>query len=76
LKLFTRQRAIPKQKGKVERCIRTFNEEFLRLGRVFENVEALLEEFVRWYNFDRWHLGIQNTPATLYYSTSNVTDVG
>lgn len=48
----------PQSKGKVERCIRTFNEEFLRLGRVFDGVDGLLSEFVRWYNFDRPHMGI------------------
>ena len=45
-------------KGKVKRCIRTLNEEFVRLGSVFDRVDGLLSEFVRWYNFDRSHMGI------------------
>jgi len=46
-------------KGKVERRIRTFNEKFLRISKVFENMEDLMPEFVRWYNYDRYHMGIK-----------------
>jgi transposase InsO family protein len=65
----------PQSKGKVERCIRTFNEEFLRLGRVFNGVDGLLSEFIRWYNFDRPHMGIGCVPADLYCDSKNVTHV-
>jgi len=65
----------PQSKGKVERCIRTFNEEFLRIDKVFENTEDLVPEFVRWYNHDRYHMGINCVPADLYLNGSNVTHV-
>jgi len=69
-------RHYPQSKGKVERCIRTFNEEFLRLDKVFEKPENLISEFVRWYNYDRYHMGINCVPAGLYLNGSNVTHVG
>jgi len=65
----------PQSKGKIERCIRTFSEEFLRLGEVFDCVDGLLSEFVRWYNFDRPHMGIGCVPALLYFDSKNVTHV-
>ena len=65
----------PQSKGKVERCIRTFNEEFLRLNKMFENTEDLVPEFVRWYNYDRYYMGINGVPADLYLNGSNVTHV-
>lgn len=68
-------RHYPQAKGKVERCIRTFNEEFLRLGKVFEYPENLISEFVRWYNSDRWNMDINTVPAEVYFNGSNVTYV-
>ena len=65
-------KSYPQSKGKVERCIRTFNEEFLRLGKVFENHEELISDFIQWYNNDRWNMGIGCMPAELY---PNVTYV-
>lgn len=65
----------PQSKGKVERCIRTFNEEFLCLGKVFDGIDNLLTEFVHWYNFGRTHMGIGCVPATLYFNGKNVTHV-
>jgi transposase InsO family protein len=65
----------PQSKGKVERCIRTFNEEFLCLGIVFDGIDNLLTEFVRWYNFGRTHMGIGCVPAALYFNGKNVTHV-
>jgi transposase-like protein len=62
----------PQCKGKVERCIRTLNEEYIRLDKVFENPQTLLEEYRRWYNDERYHMGINNCPANIY---SNI-DVG
>jgi len=66
----------PQSKGKVECCIRTFNEEFLRLDNVFDRPENLISEFVRWYNSDRWNMGINAVPAEIYFNGSNVTNVG
>jgi transposase-like protein len=56
----------PQCKGKVERCIRTFNEEYIRLDKVFENPQTLLEEYREWYNTERYHMGINNCPANIY----------
>lgn len=58
----------PQAKGKVERDIRNFNEEFLVLGKVFDNHSSLLEEYNRWNNYDRYKLGIENYPANLYFN--------
>lgn len=35
----------PQCKGKIERCIRNFNEEYIRLDKVFEEPQTLLEEY-------------------------------
>ena len=56
----------PQCKGKVERCIRTFNEEYIRLDKVFENPQTLLEEYRDWYNTERYHMGINNCPVNIY----------
>lgn len=56
----------PQCKGKVERVIRTFNEEFIRMDKVFDNTSLLLQEFMEWYNSERYHLGIDDCPAHLY----------
>lgn len=56
----------PQCKGKVERCIRTLNEEYICLGKVFENSQTLLEEYRDWYNNERYHLGINNCPVNIY----------
>ena len=64
----------PQAKGKIERAIRTFNEEFLKLKKVFENVLSLLQEFIEWFNNHRYHMGIHDYPADVYFS-KNVTDV-
>lgn len=58
----------PQAKGKVERDIRNFNEEFLVLGKVFDNHASLLEEYNEWNNYSRYKLGIENYPANLYFS--------
>ncbi len=63
----------PQSKGKEERYIRTFNEEFLRLGEVFDSIDGLLSEFVHRYNFDRPHMGIGGLPAALYFNIKDVT---
>ena len=58
----------PQCKGKIERCIRNFNEEFIRLDKVFENPQALLEEYQDWYNNERYHLGINDCPANIFFT--------
>jgi transposase InsO family protein len=65
----------PQCKGKVERVIRTFNEEFLRVCSVFENSMALMPEFQAWYNDDRYHMGISDFPNELYNNHFDVTYV-
>ncbi|KAA0012406.1 MAG: transposase, partial [Thermoplasmata archaeon] len=64
----------PQAKGKIERTIRTFNEEFLKLKKVFKNILSLLQEFIEWFNNHRYHMGIRDYPASVYFS-KNVTDV-
>jgi len=64
----------PQAKGKVERDIRNFAEEFLVLGNVFDNHIDLLDEYNHWSNYDRFHLGINDYPANLYFS-ENVANV-
>lgn len=56
----------PQCKGKIERCIRNFNEESLPLDKVFEDPALLIEEYREWYNNERYNLGIQAYPAQLY----------
>ena len=65
----------PQTKGKVERCIRTFVEGFLRLHRVFDALVDILEDFVFWFNNRRCHLGIYGYPADVYLRRCNVTDI-
>jgi len=64
----------PQCKGKVERCIRTFNEEYIRLDKVFEEPQTLLEEYRDWYNNNRYNSGINDIPINLYLP-KNVTDL-
>ena len=64
----------PQAKGKVERCIRNFNEEYIRVDKVFEDASTLLGEYREWYNNKRYNLGIHDVPVNLYL-TKNVTDL-
>ena len=58
----------PQDKGKVERCIRNVSEEFVKLLRRFpEWLNGKIQEYREWYNMDRFHRGINNFPARLYY---------
>lgn len=57
----------PQSKGKVERDIRNFKEEFLILGNVFDDHMGLLEEYNEWNNYGRYNLGIDDYPANLYF---------
>lgn len=65
----------PEVKGKVERGIRNLKEEFLRLNRYLENPIEDLKEYIRWYNNERYHMGIGTVPAAVY-NPENVTDLG
>lgn len=67
--LYTPKR-YPQAKGKVERSIRNFNEEFLGLRCAFDNSSSLVEEYNRWYNYERYHLGIEDCPANLYFGAN------
>jgi len=64
----------PQAHGKNERSIRTINEEYLRLERVFENPSLFIKEWVEWFNDERFHMGIGCCPSDLYFR--DVTDVG
>jgi len=64
----------PQVKGKVERCIRTFNEEFLRLKEVFKDIDSFLNEFVHWFNNCRCHMA-STIIQPICISQNNVTDV-
>lgn len=57
----------PQDKGKVERAIRNFNQEFVYHMRRFpEWADGKVEEFRVWYNNSRFHRGINGMPAKLY----------
>ena len=56
----------PQDKGKVERCIRTFGEEFINLLHKFPHWMEHLQKYVRWHNHQRFHRGINTQPAKLY----------
>lgn len=58
----------PQCKGKIERCIWNFNEEFIRLNKVFEIPQTLLEEYREWYNNERYHMGINDCPANIFFT--------
>lgn len=64
----------PQSKGKVERNIRTHNEEYIRLDKVFDSPSLFINEWVNWFNNERFHMGIGCCPSELYFG--NVTDVG
>jgi len=57
----------PQDKGKVERCIRNFAEEFIYIIKKFpEWLNGKLKQYTQWFNHKRYHRGIQTTPATLF----------
>jgi hypothetical protein len=64
----------PQCKGKIERSMRNFNEEHIRLNRVFEDISAFFGEYQEWYNNERFNSGISDIPMNLYLS-ENVTNV-
>lgn len=63
----------PQCKGKVERVIRTFNEEFLRVCNIFDDSIELMPEFQTWYNDSRYNMGISDYPSELYNNSFDVT---
>jgi len=56
----------PQCKGKIERCIRNFNEEYIRLDKTFEEPQTFLEDYRTWYNNERYNMGINDCPANIY----------
>lgn len=56
----------PQDKGKVERAIRTFAEEFVNLLNKFPEWLTNMGKYRKWYNEHRFHRGINNQPANLY----------
>jgi hypothetical protein len=61
-------------KGKIERCIRNFNEEYIRLDSVFEDIPSFISDYREWYNTERYNAGVDEIPQNLYMS-KHVTDV-
>ena len=57
----------PETKGKVERAIRNLKEEYLILDKVFENTSLLLDEYIEWFNNERYSLGVEGIPSSFYY---------
>jgi len=56
----------PQDKGKVERVIRTISEEFIYLLKKMPSWLSKLKDYTLWYNSERYHRGIKNTPICLY----------
>jgi len=57
----------PQDKGKVERTIRNFVEEFILLIRKFpEWLMGKIKEFQEWFNKERFHQGIKAIPYQLF----------
>ena len=57
----------PQDKGKVERCIQNLNREFVKHLRKFPGwLKGKLREYKEWFNYQRFHRGINTFPAQLY----------
>lgn len=57
----------PQDKGKIERSIRNFAEEFIYLIKKFPQwLKGKLKQYTHWHNNQRYHKGINTTPAKLY----------
>jgi transposase InsO family protein len=57
----------PQDKGKVERAIRNFAEEFVYLLKKFpEWLDGKIKEYQKWFNRKRFHRGINAIPYELY----------
>ena len=59
----------PQDKGKVERAIRNVTEElingFIKIPERF--TKQAVKEYKQWYNYKRFHLGINNIPEKLFF---------
>jgi transposase InsO family protein len=57
----------PQDKGKIERCIRNLNQEFVHHLRKFPDwLNGKINEYREWFNHSRFHRGINAIPAKLY----------
>ena len=57
----------PQDKGKVERCIQNLNREFVNHLRKFPQwLKGKLHEYKEWFNYSRFHRGINALPRELY----------
>lgn len=64
----------PQDKGKVERTIRNFTEEFINLIKKFPDwLKGKIKPYKNWFNHKRYHNGIQNYPAKLYLGLRKFT---
>lgn len=64
----------PQDKGKVERAIRNLNEEFVHLLRKFPQwLKGKLKDYKEWFNDKRYHRGVNDYPARLFWEVRNFT---
>lgn len=64
----------PQDKGKVEREIRNLTEEFVNLLRKFPQwLNGKIKKYRSWRNNKRFHRGINNYPAKLFWELRNFT---
>lgn len=68
------QSDIHRRKSRLNGISGILKRNFFVLGNVFDNHIELLEEYNHWSNYDRYHLGINDYPANLYFS-ENVANV-
>ena len=60
----------PQDKGKVERAIRSISEEFIYLLSKFTVwLKGKIKNYKRWFNNKRFHRGINNYPAKLFWGS-------
>jgi len=58
----------PQDKGKVERAIRNFSEEFIYLLTKFPKwLNGKIKNYRNWFNHKRYHNGINSIPALLFF---------
>lgn len=58
----------PQDKGKVERAIRNIAEELVNLITIFRKLlnGYEIEKWIRWFNEERFHRGVNTFPANIY----------
>jgi len=59
----------PQDKGKVERAIRNLAEEFIYMIKKWPEWINNILDYLVWYNFERFHRGINAIPADVYLET-------